>query len=189
MSFSLGDYSDMVNKQIALVQHDVEPQYLPNLMEIRRGSMFCLDVLHVHLNDLLRQGGVMSYPGLDRVFKESFSHLISNIKTHQQWSFWHYTLICAITSLPYAEMISKGEHKTIDLGDQKNWDNPDFKVPVLYFNYVAGKLYPDALPKLIETQKFKQIFTRNESTTQRYKFFCSYLLNQIKLVSNEKAEF
>lgn len=185
MSLSLSDYSQMVRDQIAIIEHDVEPQYLPNLREVRDGSVFCLDVLQSHFSTLMKMGGVQTHSGLSRVFNEAFDILISNVKKHQRWSFWHYTMVCVITSLPYAEMISKGEHKTFALDNPKNWEDPDVRLAVLFFNYVAGRLYPDALPKIIDKEGFDKVFSRNESTTERYAFFCKFLIRQIKLVTNE----
>lgn len=188
MSVSLQSYSDLVRKKIALVQHDVEPQFLPNLREIRSGSQFCMDLIHSRMPAMLLAGGVPSHPGLSQVFEQSYQALVANIRKHQRWSFWHYTLVCVITSLAYAEMLQKGEHKSISLNEQSTWDSPDEKVAILFFNYVAGQLYPKALPDIIKLNGLDTMFTRNESTTHRYDFFCKFLLRQIALVTGEKKE-
>lgn len=187
MSLSLSDYSKLVSEKIAIIQHDVEPRYVTDLPDIRKMSMFCVDMLQSHLTVLLKQGGIPAYPGLDRVFREAFEFLSFNLKKHKRWSFWHYTLVCVITSLPYAEMIARGDHKTIDLNKQEVWDNPDYRAPTLFFNFVAGKLYPEDLPKIIDKEGFDKVFTRNESTTERYAFFCKFLIRKIKLVTNEET--
>lgn len=188
MSLSLRDYSALVRKNISLVQHDVEPQYLPNLREIRQGSQYCLDLLHVNLSNALKRGGIPSHPGLSRVLQESFSELMKNVRRHQQWSFWHYTLVCVITAFPYAEMVKNGEQAKLPLDSQKTWDNADDRVATVFFNFVAGQLYPKALPEIIKSHQLDTVFTRNESTTERYDFFCRFLLRQIKLVTGELNE-
>lgn len=183
MSLSFPSYESMIKDAIKVFNNDVEPQYLPNLKEIRDGSNYCLDILHAKRSSLFNLGGVKSNKGLSTVFESALNTLTENIKTKQRWSFWHYTLICAITSLAYAEMITKGENQSIALNEQKTWDSPDEKVAILFFNFVAGQLYPKALPEIIKINGLDTIFTRNESTTDRYRFFCSFLLKKINEVT------
>lgn len=184
MSLTLPSYEAMVKNAITIFQNDVEPQYLPNLREIRDGSNYCLDILHAKRNTLFNLGNVKSHKGLSTVFEAALNKVVENIKEKQRWSFWHYTLICAITSLAYAEMIAKKENQSIALNEQETWNNPDEKVAILFFNFVAGQLYPKALPEIIRINGLEQIFTRNESTTERYRFFCDFLLKKINEVTH-----
>lgn len=188
MSYSLREYSELVKKSIALVQHDVEPQFLPNLRHIRDGSMFCLDILHSKISAVNSMGLTKQHNGLSDVFKEALQYAVTNIRKHRRWSFWHYALVCSVTSLAYSAMLAKGEHKSIHLDKQSTWDDPDEKVAILFFNFVSGQLYPTALPEIIKLNNLDEIFTRNEATVQRYDFFLRFIIRQIKLVTGEISE-
>ena len=145
---SLKLLSEKIAQEIHLTEKDIAPVYLPNQKEIRGLSQISLDILVREFEEWKQQGKLKKWVKTQVIFKKTLEDINEDIEKHGYWSFWHYALLCIITSFAYIELIKKGKHKTIELNKQSTWYSPNWEVAVLSINFVAGQLYPEGLARV-----------------------------------------
>jgi hypothetical protein len=151
---TLRNLSEQIEKKIRLVNHDVEPIPHPSIRGIRAFCEVSFDILIRDLETWTSQGRITK---LKNKGEKSISAFIDTIKQakhdldkHRHLSFWHFGVICYTTCFAYEELLKQKKHVTIALNEQSTWNNPNWEVAVLFLNFAAGKLYPNALTVLKE---------------------------------------
>ena len=145
---TLKSLSEQIAKEIRLNEKDISPRYLPNQQQIRGLSHVSLDILVREFEEWKQQGKLRKWHKTQAIFKNTLESINKDIQQHGYWSFWHYSLLCLITSFAHMELIKHNKHKTIDLSEQSTWYSPNWEVAVLSINYVAGRLYPEGLSRI-----------------------------------------
>jgi hypothetical protein len=150
MSISLRTLSDRIAKQINVDNNDVNARYLPNQREIQKLANVSLDILVSNFESIKTIGSLRKLKKTQLVFEETLAFINSSVKEKGVWSFWHHSGLCLISCFAYVELLKKNKHQTINLSDEKNWADPNWEIAVLTTNYIAGRLYPSSLAKLMQ---------------------------------------
>lgn len=154
--------SKQIEKEIKISTFDCPPVYHPQIREFRKLANVSLDILIRDLDimfqeDFIKKLKLKNFKKTIPIFKSALMQVKENLTKHERWSFWHFSILIIITSIHYAEMCKKNKHKTINLNDQKNWNNPNHEVAILSITFVAGTLYEHSLPKLLKLNNQKDM--------------------------------
>lgn len=148
----LRDLSTIIEKEILIAEHDVQPVYLPNIKEIRIASTFLIDILYHQFDDFKMVGNGKHLKKSIPVLRKILSFVRSDIKTNGRWSFWHFMAVGIITATAHEELIRKNKNRTINLNDQTTWDSPDWQVATLFFYFSSEQLYKTHMTNFIKVQ-------------------------------------
>ena len=144
---SLISMSRRIEKEIHLENADVTPLPLMNLQELRKLSEVCLSLIVNELDVMINYAELKELKKSRLVIRDLILFLDSDIKENQYFSYWHYAGLCFATGPNYLKAINEGKLTALDLSLQTTWDNPNFEVGIIGVNFVAGKLYPNALAR------------------------------------------
>lgn len=172
----LKDLSELIEKEILIAEHDVQPVYLPNLKQIRDGSTAMLDVLYHQFDEFKKVGRAKWMKKSTPVLHNLLNFVHADIKRNGRWSFWHFMSVGIVTALAHEELVKKNKHATIKLSDQATWANPDWQVATLFFYFCSAQLYKSQMIKFMELQARGDI---DIETLSRY------LVRKIKLINGD----
>lgn len=171
---TLRSLSEQIEKAIRLHENDVEAVVHPNARGIRDFCYASIDVLIRDIEIWTNVGQLRKLPKSRDCFIETLLSAKNNFDQQNRLSFWHFGVICFTTCFAYEQLIKERKHITIDLNAQSTWNAPNWEVVVLFLNFAAGKLYPDALRIL------NDIFNQPNVDA---KDACRFLLQRIEMLS------
>ncbi|MEG3765089.1 hypothetical protein [Alteromonas sp. 14N.309.X.WAT.G.H12] len=148
----LRSFSQLIEKEIAIHEHDVVPRYIPDLRDTLNACSVLMDVIYNQYDDFKLVGKAKSLKKSLPTLEKLMNFIHSDIKKNRRWSFWHFIAINIITSFAHEYLISKNKHSTIELDKQETWNSPNWEMATLFFYFIASSLYKDELNKFMSFQ-------------------------------------